>query len=376
MSIHVRGLDPATGDLLEITAEQEITGLVRHPAPAGEELPYLAPGLIDLQVNGFAGIDVNGPSVSAEGILEITEILARIGVTTWLPTIVTASEEGIRRSLRAVAEARSRSTRYARAIPFAHVEGPFLSAEDGPRGVHDREQIRPLDAEEVLRWQQDGPVGILTVSPHTEDAPAQIARLVAHGIRVAIGHTHASGEQITAAVEAGASLSTHLGNGIFPQLPRHPNPLWTQLAEDRLTCGLIADGHHLPTETLEVMLRAKGVERAFLVSDATELAGREPGRYRTAVGGIVELTADGRLSYLGTELLAGAGCDLATGLRVVLRSTSLSLSRALALVTSTPGAVLGREARLQVGSPADLVTLTAEGEIQRVWQHGQEIALA
>ena len=376
MSIHVRGLDPATGDLLEITAEQEITGLVRHPAPAGEELPYLAPGLIDLQVNGFAGIDVNGPSVSAEGILEITEILARIGVTTWLPTIVTASEEGIRRSLRAVAEARSRSTRYARAIPFAHVEGPFLSAEDGPRGVHDREQIRPLDAEEVLRWQQDGPVGILTVSPHTEDAPAQIARLVAHGIRVAIGHTHASGEQITAAVEAGASLSTHLGNGIFPQLPRHPNPLWAQLAEDRLTCGLIADGHHLPTETLEVMLRAKGVERAFLVSDATELAGREPGRYRTAVGGIVELTADGRLSYLGTELLAGAGCDLATGLRVVLRSTSLSLSRALALVTSTPGAVLGREARLQVGSPADLVTLTAEGEIQRVWQHGQEIALA
>lgn len=376
MSIHVRGLDPATGDLLEITAEQEITGLVRHPAPAGEELPFLAPGLIDLQVNGFAGIDVNGPGVSAEGILEITEILARIGVTTWLPTIVTASEEGIRRSLRAVAEARSRSTRYARAIPFAHVEGPFLSAEDGPRGVHDREQIRPLDAEEVLRWQQDGPVGILTVSPHTEVAPAQIARLVAHGIRVAIGHTHASGEQITAAVEAGASLSTHLGNGIFPQLPRHPNPLWTQLAEDRLTCGLIADGHHLPAETLEVMLRAKGVERAFLVSDATELAGREPGRYRTAVGGIVELTADGRLSYLGTELLAGAGCDLATGLRFVLRSTSLSLSRALALVTSTPGAVLGREARLQVGSPADLVTLTAEGEIQRVWQHGQEIALA
>lgn len=376
MSIHVRGLDPATGDLLEITAEQEITGLVRHPAPAGEELPFLAPGLIDLQVNGFAGIDVNGPGVSAEGILEITEILARIGVTTWLPTIVTASEEGIRRSLRAVAEARSRSTRYARAIPFAHVEGPFLSAEDGPRGVHDREQIRPLDAEEVLRWQQDGPVGILTVSPHTEDAPAQIARLVAHGIRVAIGHTHASVEQITAAVEAGASLSTHLGNGIFPQLPRHPNPLWTQLAEDRLTCGLIADGHHLPVETLEVMLRAKGVERAFLVSDATELAGREPGRYRTAVGGIVELTADGRLSYPGTELLAGAGCDLATGLRVVLRSTSLSLARALALVTSTPGAVLGREARLQVGSPADLVTLTAEGEIQRVWQHGQEIALA
>ena len=379
MSALVRGLDPATGELLEITTDATVARIDRRPAARAwkyDDLPFIAPGLIDLQVNGFAGIDVNGPDVTAERITEITAALARIGVTTWAPTVVTASEEAIRHSLCAIAEARSRSPQLAHAIPFAHVEGPFLSAQDGPRGVHDAEQIRPLDADEVSRWQQAGPVGLVTVSPHTDDAPAQIARIVALGIQVAIGHTHASGAQIIAAVDAGATLSTHLGNGIFPQLARHPNPLWTQLAEDRLTSGLIAAGHHLPAETLEVMLRAKGVDRAFLVSDATELAGREPGRYETAVGGTVELSPEGRLSHVGTELLAGAASDVAAGLRFVLASTSLSLPDALALVTRTPGRILGRDMALRVGAPADLVTLRADGTIQGVWQHGQEVVLA
>lgn len=372
----MRGLDPATGELLEITAEEVITHIDRTPRPVGEALAYIAPGLIDLQVNGFAGIDVNGPGVTAESIVQITAALARIGVTTWVPTVVTASEDAICRSVRAVADARAASPRIAHAIPFAHVEGPFLSAQDGPRGVHATDQIRPIDDEEVGRWMQAGPVGIVTVSPHTDDAPTQISRITARGVQVAVGHTHASPAQITAAVDAGARLSTHLGNGIFPQLPRHPNPIWTQLAEDRLVAGLIADGHHLPAETLEVMLRAKGVDGAFLVSDATELAGKEPGRYETAVGGTVELTAQGRLSYVGTELLAGAASDVAAGLRYVLAATSLSLPDALALVTRTPARILGRHGELRVGEAADLVLLGADGSVQRVWQQGREIPTA
>ncbi|MBK0331566.1 amidohydrolase family protein [Brachybacterium sp. MASK1Z-5] len=373
MTTVIPGLDPVRGDVLELHVDTMITHVSRRPREAGESLPFLAPGFIDLQVNGFAGIDVNGPDVSAERIAEMSVALAGIGVTTWVPTIVTAPEESICHALRCIAEARAASPVLAHAIPFAHVEGPFLSAEDGPRGVHDLEQIRPLDADEVTRWQAAGPVGILTVSPHTVDAPGQIARIVSGGVQVAIGHTHASTPRITAAVDAGASLSTHLGNGIFPHLARHPNPIWTQLAEDRLTCGLIADGHHLPAETLEVMVRAKGPDRAFLVSDATELAGREPGLYRTAVGGEVELTVDGRLSFVGTEMLAGAASEVAAGLRFVLRSTSLSLPDALALVTTTPGRVLGRDTTLRAGAVADLVTLTADGTIQQVWQHGVPI---
>ncbi|GAA1323130.1 N-acetylglucosamine-6-phosphate deacetylase [Brachybacterium rhamnosum] len=370
MTTTIHGLDPATGDVLELQVDTSITRMTRRPQEAGEDLPFLAPGLIDLQVNGFGGIDINGPDVSAERITAMSDALAGIGVTTWVPTIVTASEEAICHALRCIAETRASSPALAHAIPFAHVEGPFLSAEDGPRGVHDIEQIRPLDADEVTRWQSAGPVGLVTVSPHTDDAPEQIARIVSGGVMVAVGHTHGSTPQITAAVDAGASLSTHLGNGIFPRLARHPNPIWTQLAEDRLTCGLIADGHHLPPETLEVMLRAKGPDRAFLVSDATELAGREPGLYRTAVGGEVELTEDGRLSYVGTEMLAGAASDVAAGLRFVLRSTSLSLPDALALVTRTPGRVLGRDTTLRTGAVADLVTLTTDGTIQQVWRHG------
>lgn len=377
MSTLVRGIDPQTGELLEVSAGTTITRIDRGPGASIEaegDLPFLSTGLIDLQVNGFAGIDVNGPDVTAERIIEITAALARIGVTTWVPTIVTAPEDAIDHALRMIEDARSRSPQLAHAIPCAHVEGPFLSPEDGPRGVHDADQIRSIDADEVARWQKAGPAGIVTVSPHADDAPAEIARIVELGIRVAIGHTHASGSQITAAVDAGASLSTHLGNGIFPQLARHPNPLWTQLAEDRLSAGLIADGHHLPPETLEVMLRAKGVDRAFLVSDATELAGRTPGLYETAVGGTVELSPDGRLSYVGSELLAGAASDVAAGLRFVLASTSLSLPDALSLVTRTPGRILGRDTTLRVGAPADLVALGADGTIQTVWQCGQKVS--
>ena len=306
-----QGRDPYTGDVLNIeTAGGRIVRMSRQRDDSAE-LPWIGPGLIDLQVNGFRGRDVNAPDGTAEMIVEITESLARAGTLVWVPTIVTASSERICHALRVIAEARAADPRIARAIPFAHVEGPFLSDLDGPRGVHDQTQIRPIDADEVVRWQACGPLGYVTVSPHWSDAPEQISRIVDSGVAVAIGHTHASPAQILAAVDAGASLSTHLGNGIFAELPRHPNPVWSQLGDDRLTCGFIADGHHLPAETLTAMLRAKGQGRAFLVSDAVESAGSEPGRYETAVGGTVELTADGRMSYLGTDLLAGSAASLA-----------------------------------------------------------------
>lgn len=197
------------------------------------------------------------------------------------------SHEGRERVLRGPGT-RSRPV-VANAIPSAHVEGPFISDQAGARGVHDPSAVRPLDPEEVFRWLLAGPVGIITVSPHGEHAPGQVRRLKSLGVTVAVGHTHASPEEVSAAVDAGATLSTHLGNGIPKTLPRHPNIIWRQLADDRLSVGLIADGHHLPFDTLEVMLRAKGVDRAFLVSDATEIGGRPPGRYSTAVGSLVEL---------------------------------------------------------------------------------------
>ena len=164
----------------------------------------LLPGLVDLQVNGFRGLDVNAPDVSPDDVVALTEELARVGVTTWVPTIVTAPEERIQHALEQVTLARDADPVVARAIPLVHVEGPFISDQDGPRGVHDGAAIRPLDAAEVQRWVAAHRVArMVTVSPHAADAPDQIRAIRALGVQVSIGHTHATPEQLRRAVDAG-----------------------------------------------------------------------------------------------------------------------------------------------------------------------------
>jgi N-acetylglucosamine-6-phosphate deacetylase len=380
-SSSIQGRDARSGELLTVSYDEEQILTIERQRDPAVNVPILSPGLIDAQVNGFRGSDVNGDDSTSDAIHRITAELASVGVTSWVPTIVTASEESIIEALRRVERARQDDPRVANAIPSVHVEGPFISDRDGSRGVHDLAQIRPIDVEEVERWQAAGArVGVVTVSPHQADAAEQVSALRALGVTVAIGHTHATPEQISSAVDAGASLSTHLGNGIEPLIRRHPNPIWTQLADDRLICGMIADGHHLPADTLEVMLRAKGPRGAFLVSDATALAGNPPGRYETAVGGLVDLTADGRLSFVGTELLAGAAASLADGLRHLLSVTTVGLPHALRLVTENPARVIpGTRSglgSLRVGAPSDLVLLTDRGDLVQVVQSGRLIEAA
>lgn len=161
----------------------------------------------------------------------------------------------------------------AHAVPFVHVEGPYISPEEGPRGAHAREYILPASLPEFERWQTASGdlVGMVTISPHDEDALEFISALSKKGIVLAIGHSHATPAQIRAAADAGATLSTHLGNGLGSPLPRHPNLLWAQLADDRLSATFIADGHHLPQNPLKSMVRAKGISRSILVSDSVAL---------------------------------------------------------------------------------------------------------
>jgi len=374
--ITVEGLDPSTGEVLEVECRDSVVAAVRRRGRSGDKtLPFVSPGLVDLQVNGYAGHDVNAENVAVDDLAAITEALANEGVTTWVPTIVTAPEDRIRKALRVVSEARGDPV-LAAAIPFASVEGPFLSDLDGPRGVHDLASIRPIDCDEVERWAAEGPVGIVTVSPHWPNSARAISRIVASGITVAIGHTHADNADIRAAVDAGASLSTHLGNGIFPDLPRHPNPIWSQLAEDRLAAGFIADGHHLPAETLKVMLRAKPAGGAFVVSDATTIAGMPPGIYHTPVGGDVELSEDGRLSPVGTNILAGAAKSLAYALPFLIANVGLSVAQAVSLATSNPGGVVARVSGavrgcVRIGGRADLVLIDHSGVVVGVVAGGK-----
>jgi N-acetylglucosamine-6-phosphate deacetylase len=349
------GRDPATGRSLAITVEGErISAVTEGPA---QETAWLSAGLIDLQVNGFGGHDLNDGALSIDTVRRLVELLRHKGVTTFLPTLVTASEASIVGALKVIAQARRDDPLVAHAIPAVHVEGPHVSPRDGPRGAHPRDQVRPPDLAEFGRWQAacDGLVGMVTLSPHYAEAPAYIRALAARGVHVAIGHTHAGPAEITAAADAGASFSTHLGNGISAMLPRHPNSLWTQLADDRLTASLIADGHHLPADTFRAMLRAKGPARTVLVSDTAALAGMPPGHYDQPLGGRVELTADGRLGIAGTPFLAGAARSLAEDVALAIDMAGITLAEALALATVNPGRFVGGRGELAVGAVADLI---------------------
>jgi N-acetylglucosamine-6-phosphate deacetylase len=294
-SSDIRGRNPATGETIAITVEDGVIAAIQ--AADGTSSGYVAPGLIDLQVNGFAGLDLNDGQLTPERVKTLADHMLSVGITTFLPTLITAPEADIVRALSAIAEARRRFPFVAEMVPFVHVEGPSISPLDGPRGAHPAAHVRAPSLEEFDRWQalSSSLVGLVTLAPEQPGAIDYISALVQRGVHAALGHTAASPEEIHEAAAAGASLSTHLGNGAAATLPRHPNFLWSQLANDRLTATFIADGHHLPADTFKAMIRAKGLERVILVSDVVALAGMSPGLYEQPVGGSVEVTADGRV---------------------------------------------------------------------------------
>ncbi|WP_326640426.1 amidohydrolase family protein [Nonomuraea fuscirosea] len=323
----------------------------------------ILPGLVDLQVNGYGGLDFNAPDLSPGDVSDLVRELWRRGTTTLCPTIITAPEAAIVRNLRVIAAAREADPLVRHAIPAVHVEGPYLAAEDGPRGAHDARHLRDPDLAEFARWQEaaGGLVRIVTLAPERPGAAGYIAGLARQGVIASIGHTAATPADIEAAVRAGARLSTHLGNGAHTMIRRHPNHLWAQLAEDRLAATFIADGHHLPADTFTVMLRAKGVGRSLLVSDSVAMAGRAPGDYTTPVGGRVTVRRDGRVTLPGGELLAGSGSSLLECLAWAVTRTEVDLGTAVRLAAANPSRLLGLDrGRVEPGAPADLIVTTPD----------------
>lgn len=369
------GRDPRNGHSIGVTMEDGI--ITRIEETKSDTDLYLSAGFVDLQVNGRAGFDLNAEQISTNTVIGLVDVMLADGVTCFVPTLITAPEEEICDRLKEIAEARSRHRKVASCIPFVHIEGPHISSLDGYRGAHPADAVRAPSIAEFDRWQNaaGGIVGMVTLSPHFIESVEYITALVKQGIHVAIGHTHASAEQIVRAVDAGASLSTHLGNGIPQEIPRHRNPIWSQLADDRLTATFIADGHHLPQDVLKVMLLAKGVGRSVLVSDSVALAGMPAGTYITPVGGRVELHPDGRLCVFGSELLAGSAASLAQCIGHVMRMTKMPLSDALAMATTNPGRYARGRGQLATGSRADLVRFRCIDEvfIEDVWLAGERV---
>lgn len=358
------GIDVVTGEHTLISFDSVIDG-VDHLLVPPEERIYLTPGFIDLQVNGFAGADYNAPHASQDEIAYSIRCMYATGVTRFFPTVITGSPENMTGALRNLAAIRE-AIPEGRAMEAFHVEGPYISPEDGPRGAHPRRWVRPPDYDEFRRFQDaaQGRVRLLTLSPEWPDAPRFIERLVEEGVVVSIGHTKADAPQIADAVLAGATLSTHIGNGAHAILARHPNYIWEQLADDRLNASMIVDGIHLGPAFLKVALRAKGAERSILVTDAVMPAGCSPGRY--AIGEVqVELHADGSVRLVGETRLAGSALLMDRAIGNVIRLGGVSLRDAVTMAARNPARaarIAQRQRGLAVGDRADLVRFRFDSE--------------
>ena len=332
---------------VEIVLTDASVQKMREVASA-DNTTWIAPALIDIQVNGFAGFDLNVATVTPEDVSAMVRALWKVGTGFLCPTVVTGSFDRIRNSLRAITEASKVDSLVAHSILGIHLEGPYISTEDGPRGAHPLEHVRDPDWDEFQRWQDitDGKISIVTLAPEKQGAIPFIEKLVADGIVVALGHTDASVDDIQAAIDAGARLSTHLGNGAHALIRRHPNYIWEQLGADELWASLIVDGHHLPPSVVKSMMRAKTLDRCLLVSDAVALAGMKPGIYQFAEKS-VELTADRCVRLVGTEYLAGSAIELARGIENSVRFAGISLEEAVSLATLQPMRLLDMKAQVE-----------------------------
>jgi len=294
------------------------------------------PGLFDLQVNGFAGIDFNAPGLTGEGLAEALERQRATGVTRCLPTLITSSFDRFARNARVIARSPDP------AVAGIHMEGPYLSPEDGPRGAHPREHVTNASIADFDRRQEaaDGRIVLVTLAPEAPGALSLIGHLVKGGVRVAIGHTGGTPQQVEDAISAGATLATHLGNGCAQTLPRHPNFIWTLLAADPVAASFIVDGHHLPAATVKGLVRAKGVDRSILVTDATSAAACGPGRY--SIGDVVcESREDGRVSLPGTPYLAGSSLTLDRAVANTVKFTGMPIEVVLPMASTIPALYLG-----------------------------------
>lgn len=318
---------------------------------------FVAPAFFDLQVNGALGLAFGSPSVTADHVRTVVAECRRHGIASLLPTLITDSEDNLIRALRQLTRALEEDWELQEACPGFHLEGPYISPLDGPRGAHPRCHVRLPSWDEFCRLQEaaQGRIRLVTLAPELDGAIGFIERLFERGVVVALGHTAATGERIRAAVEAGARLSTHLGNGCSAVLPRHENPIWEQAAEDRLWASLISDGHHLPPAVLRCLLRCKTPARTILTCDASLLAGLPPGRY-SAWEQELEIIPEGKIVVAGTPYLAGSWVFTDHCVRMAVSLGGVTLAEAVDMAALRPRQLLGLPfPTLQPGAPADLI---------------------
>jgi len=378
----IRGKIPETESLMDIIVEN---GKVIQVSPyqkatrcdfGGTDL-YACSGFFDPQVNGFAGVDFNSSRLTPEGLHQAALSLASTGVTRFLPTLITSSHERMVCQLKILAEALRKDPLLQNMCLGIHLEGPYISPEEGPRGVHLREFVRLPRWEELERFQEacEGRIKCVTIAPEVKGAIPFIEKAVTHGIVIGIGHTHATEEDLEQAVQAGARLSCHLGNAPSVLLPRYLSLIEKQLAMDQLMASIIVDGIHLPESVVKNYVRTKGIDRIILTTDSMAGAGAPSGRY-TLGDQEVEVGSDRAARSVSTSRLAGSTLTMDRALTNVIRFAGIDLASAIRMAAKNEQRLFP-EVRGEIisGESADLVLFEYQRilAIRSTWIEGEKI---
>ena len=324
------------------------------------------PGFIDVQVNGYRGVDFTGdgsvPLTIESCAAACRAYLAEAGCIAFLPTIITSHEAEYAVTLPLVATVMEMPEFEGRLVGM-HLEGPFLSAEPGAKGAHRSECMGPPSTEYFDRLcdMARGKIKIMTIAAELPGAAEFTAYAVSRGVTISIGHSLASGEDLQNAVAAGARMFTHLGNGMPNQVHRHDNIVMNCLADDHLIAGIITDSFHLPKAILTTILRAKSAKNAVVVSDIAYLGGCEPGEYSWQ-GEVVRLEENGYLHMPSRQAMAGSSRNMIQCMNHLASLNILDQEELMQVAFYNPLKLIGMSPQeLAPVGAAPLVRLAANG---------------
>jgi N-acetylglucosamine-6-phosphate deacetylase len=298
-------------------------------------------GFFDLQVNGFKGVDFSSGELTEEAFVFACRELLKKGTVGFLPTIISSEAEVYQKNLAIISKVKGFSE-FKRLVPGIHLEGPFISPEDGYRGIHPLKNIKEPDVDFLnllIKWSGNN-IRMMTIAAEKKGAEKLCSYAVSKNIVISLGHQEANEKQINSLARKGAKAMTHLGNGLPHLIHRHLNPIWSGLGNANLAATIIADGFHIPVSVIKTILKVKGVNNTILVSDLSPLGGMKPGEY-SIWGSHVRLSPNGFLHDPSTGYLAASSFSLLDSVNYLLAQDIVKLKDIYRMAFHNPLRLLG-----------------------------------